>query len=240
MKKQLVWVMFLWCIGLQAAQVPLYFISTPSHEILKNEWFLPSVLKCNEFELHEFSHKQTCQSGKFMEAGWKGTTLAKVDMIIQAIKENWGGIFVYSDVDIYFYQPMTEFLLEFIEDHDFIIQQDSPHGGMCTGFFMCRANEKMLRIWQEAKKIMQTTARSDQPAFNTAFSRLGKKLKVRGAKLPINFYGGGAIVGKHWHPGMALPVPENIYLHHANWTVGVSNKIAQLKYVQAVVAKRNK
>jgi hypothetical protein len=56
--------------------------------------------------------------------------------------------------------------------------------------------------------------------------------------LPVEFFGGGTLTGTLWEPGLPLTVPENIFVHHANWTVGVSNKIAQLSYVRKIVEER--
>lgn len=38
-----------------------------------------------------------------------------------------------------------------------------------------------------------------------------------------------------WRPGMPLAVPDGIAMHHANWTFGVQNKIAQLSAVRAMI-----
>ncbi|HNV85620.1 MAG TPA: putative nucleotide-diphospho-sugar transferase [Candidatus Omnitrophota bacterium] len=56
--------------------------------------------------------------------------------------------------------------------------------------------------------------------------------------LPREFFGGGVFTGKIWNPGEELEIPDNIILHHANWTVGVRNKVAQLEYVQEKVRQR--
>jgi len=34
-------------------------------------------------------------------------------------------------------------------------------------------------------------------------------------------------------------VPKDIVMHHANWTVGIKNKIAQLEYLRDIVKGRN-
>jgi len=61
---------------------------------------------------------------------------------------------------------------------------------------------------------------------------------IRWNYLPRQFFGGGTLAGKAWKPGMVLQVPQDIVLHHANWTIGIENKIAQLKYVKNVVDSR--
>jgi hypothetical protein len=53
--------------------------------------------------------------------------------------------------------------------------------------------------------------------------------------LPDTFLSGGTLTGKRWNPGDYLQLLDGIYMHHANWTIGVENKITQLKYVKALV-----
>ncbi len=38
---------------------------------------------------------------------------------------------------------------------------------------------------------------------------------------------------------MPLIVPTNPIMHHANFTIGVKNKVAQLKYVKEKVAQQS-
>lgn len=56
--------------------------------------------------------------------------------------------------------------------------------------------------------------------------------------LPVEFYCPGIETGLLWNPGMALDVPRNIVMHHANWTLGVENKVAQLACVKELVEGR--
>ena len=50
--------------------------------------------------------------------------------------------------------------------------------------------------------------------------------------------GGGTFTGHGWKPEQKLTIPDEILMHHANYTQGIKNKIAQLKYVKTVVSKR--
>ena len=42
-----------------------------------------------------------------------------------------------------------------------------------------------------------------------------------------------------WEPGCELNIPQDIVMHHANWTIGIENKIAQLQYVRDIVNSRD-
>jgi len=172
--------------------------------------------------------------------------MRKVDLIIRAIEESWGEIFIFSDVDIQFFAPIQDTILALMEGKDIVMQRNNPEGVLCTGFFACRAHEKTLRLWQDVKKTMQKKKiNSDQNSFNQCIKKKSKKnpYGLVWDYLPATFFGAGtltAYTGYLWHPGKKLPIPHGILMHHANWTKGVKNKIAQLKYVREEVRKRQK
>lgn len=220
-------------------KIKLYALCTPSHEILKDQFFLPSMQ--DDFDIIIESCGQTCRTAKFMSEGWTQTTGRKVDLIIRAIRENWGDIFVFSDVDIQFFAPIQDTILALMQDKDIIIQKNNPEGVLCTGFFVCRGNEKTLQLWTDVKQRMQTNQlQSDQISFNQCIKRHRKKnpYDIAWDYLPDTFFGGGTLTGRLWAPEESLPIPHGIMMHHANWTKGIKNKIAQLVYVRDKVCKK--
>ena len=222
-------------------KIKLYALYTPSHEVFKDKFFVPSIQ--DDFELIFEFCDQTCPSVKFMEEGWTQTTMNKVNLIIRAIKENWNSIFIFSDVDIQFFAPIKDIILELIEGKDMVIQRNTPDGVLCTGFFVCRGNEKTLRLWEDVKKMMESDClSSDQISFNRCIKRRHQKnlYGIVWDYLPHSFFGAGTLTGYEWRPGMLLPIPDNIMIHHANWTKGVHNKIAQLIYVRDEVRRRRR
>jgi hypothetical protein len=231
----------IFCSAYLSAQekMKMYALYTPSHEVLKNDFFLPSIQ--DDFDIIFEFCEQTCPSAQFMSEGWTDTTIRKVDLIIRAIQENWNSIFIFSDVDIQFFRSIQKTVLELMEDKDMIIQKNSPKGVMCTGFFACRGNERTLKLWQDVKRVMQKNKlNSDQISLNRCIKRNSKTnpYNVVWAYLPNSFFGGGTLTGREWKPGKYLPIPQGIMMHHANWTKGIKNKIAQLIYVRSVVNKR--
>lgn len=225
----------------RTGKIKLYALYTPSHEVLKDRFFLPSIK--DDFEIVFEFCEQTCPSAKFMSEGWTDTTIRKVDLIIRAIEENWGNVFIFSDVDIQFFAPIQDTIFALMDGKDIIMQRNNPEGVLCTGFFACRANEKTLRLWQDVKKVMQKKKlNSDQISFNQCIKKKSKKnpYGIAWDYLPTTFFGGGTLTGYEWKPGDKLPVPRGIMMHHANWTKGVKNKIAQLMYVRNEVKRRQK
>ncbi len=217
-------------------KIKLYACYTPSHRILKDDWFLPTLQ--DDYEINMDFFEQECATGSFLDEGWTKTTLRKVEMIIRAVKENWDTFFIYSDVDVQFFKPTQDIISDLMRDKDIILQLDCPSGGACTGFFACKGNHETLQLWQEVRQFMINHPNfSDQETFNRT---LMKHPEIRWEHLPINFFGGGSLTGSLWIPNKYLFVPDDIVLHHANWTKGIKNKILQLKYVKRKFEKSNK
>src|SRR5438477_990077 len=187
-------------------KMKLYALYTPSHEILKDKYFLPSIQ--DDFEIIMEFCEQTSESAIFMSEGWTATTIRKVDLIIHAIEENLQleEIFIFSDVDIQFFAPIQDIILKLIEGKDIIMQRNNPDGVLCTGFFACRANEKTLRLWKDVKKRMQKNkSNSDQISFNQCIKKKSKKnpYGLLWDYLPDTFFGAGTLAaypGYLWKP----------------------------------------
>ena len=197
----------------------LISIYTPSHQILKDHWFLPSLQDAFEISIHRC---EVSGKGIYMEKDWTEAILFKCNTILDTIKKNWGTVFVYADVDIQLFAPMQDELQQSIENKDIVCQLDDPYGNLCTGFFAVRANELTLQLWQEVRKAIHIERR-DQHAFN----RLIHEMKaIRFGYLPAQFFGAGTFNAKIWQMGQRFYIPKFPIMFHANWTVGVDNKIA--------------
>jgi len=139
----------------------LYSIYTESHNVLVNDWFLPSLKDNYELVLRKYPQVGDLKQHKYGTAEFRKTMCFKVDLIIEAIKDNWGGIFIYSDVDIRFFQPFESIILKKMKGKDMIIQRDTKFGHMCSGFFAARGNEKNLRLWQDIRNVLRMGAEKE-------------------------------------------------------------------------------
>lgn len=217
----------------------LYAIYSAYLKPLKDEWFLPSLK--DDFELRMTEAKE--HGGPYRSEGFARAVMEKTDCIISAIRENTGSCFVYSDVDIQFFRPVAGLLRDAIAGLDIVCQRDAPPptDTMCSGFFVMQANKKSLSFWQRVRTEAGKDGR-DQRVFNAMIRKRTARTFWRPALqygyLPTCFFGGGTLTGKQWVPGMTLQVPQDIVLHHANYTVGIDNKIAQLQHVRAAVEAR--
>lgn len=226
------------CINTHAEKMKLYAMYTESHAPLAHDYFLPSI--CDDYEIILTFFEQKADSDhQFMKQGWIEGIHNKIDFIIDAISHNIGSIIIYSDVDIQFFAPSQKMILETLGDADFAIQKEEPKGSVCTGFFACRAHEKTLALWKEIKKfVINNPHYNDQHAFNYLV-RTTNPFHISWHYLPVNFFGGGTFTDTIWKPGDALRIPEHPIMHHANYTVSVAHKIAQLEYVKQQVTSRS-
>lgn len=207
----------------------IYTTYTPSHKILYDNFFLKTLPSC--FTLNVLEDKeQLCQSGRYFSEGWTITTKKKVDFFVKICEENMGNYFFYSDVDVQFFDNhIDSLLLEEIEDNDIACQDDIWR--YCSGVFICKANDRTLNMFRYMKDNYDY-ADDDQKALNNALfmskhKMLSRKFFTSGFRRPF------------WN-GQYFDVPRDIVMHHANWTIGIRNKISLLNFVRKEYNKRNR
>jgi len=226
-----------------SGKIKMYGCYSESHEKMKDKYFLPSIKDDYFLILEKIS--QDCPTGEFESYGWVETMKKKTSLILRAIKENMGGFFVYTDVDLQFFGATKNLLLSLIEGKDVLFQRenyinDEVGGKYCTGFFICRGNERTLNLFEDIYKKVVEQNRNEQFILNNI---IGKNVhNVKHGFLPDCFFTPGIVYGKDgtylWEPGKDMDIPENILVHHANWTKGTENKLKQLEYVRDKVFKK--
>jgi hypothetical protein len=213
----------------------LYSLYTPSHAVLKERFFVPSIPKDFDLRLYHFNNPG---AGMIHDESFCRAIIRKVEIILKGIEENWNGIFAWCDVDTQFFGSCLEIMLKCVENHDIAFQIDGPGPALCDGLFVCRANEKTRWLWTETLKFVRTReSRGDDQLCVRELLAIPDRLRV--GFLPPTFMGGGTFTGKLWRPGDPLLVPAGIVLHHANFTCGVRNKIAQCELVRQKIAARD-
>ena len=236
--------------------IKLYCLCTPSHERLRDEWFLPTLK--DEFEIHSRYLRQD-GPGEYGDPSFRLAVRKKVEMISEAIESNWGQIFIVSDVDIQFFKPITKLALESMKDRDIMTQNDGPTG-FCCGFMVIRANRRTRRLFSSIQALLQRDSKlTEQPAFNAAL----KNHELQAGTLAGDFFSPGVFLDGRgvsstrdpfpagwpfdervghcvWVPGAKLRIRRGLVMHHANFTLGLENKLAQLDYVNKVVKTRER
>lgn len=211
----------------------MYGVYSDSHMPMFQNWFLSTL--CDPFEMEFHKTEQRCPSARFMEQGWVDAVSSKIDFLLEILHSlPEDNVFLFSDVDIQWFNPITPILDQIVKEHpqiDLFFQEDG-FGEFCTGFFVCRINNRTKQLWQNVRKYMQEKSIGDQKATKLVFEQ-GAEAKAR--YLPRIFWGPGPYQTNHdlWMPGKPLYVPKDLLFHHANWTKGVENKIAQFQYVRS-------
>jgi hypothetical protein len=163
-------------------------------------------------------------SGSFMENGWESTMNKKLDQIIRACEI--GEIFIHSDSDVIFLKNIEEEILSELGDSD-IVFQDDGEVGLCMGFFICNPNPTIISLFKKVKEILPEFQGHDQNAINSIIKNYGVNYK----KLSHRFFNYGQTRHKIWN-GEYFEVPKNILVCHANWTIGIENKLKLISLVK--------
>lgn len=213
----------------------LITLVSPSHAPLYEEFFSPTVPP--EFELVAKVFIQD-GSGNYKDGvGWLRTMDRKLELIIRHIR--MGEPFVYADIDIQFFKPkpgipaISDDILTHLMHHnlDLVFQCDLwARRTMCFGFFGCYPSQQVLNLMHEVRR--QCTVREgDQEVLNRVLQH-----QVKWGLLPPRYWTHGAGLDREWPcPESSISPPEDIVMHHGNWTRGVENKINLMRLVRSKV-----
>jgi hypothetical protein len=210
----------------------IFTLYTPSHRSLFEEYFVTSLLMMREprFVLESRYCPQECPAAEYNTAGWEQTTLRKTEVFLEAVGE--GETFVYADCDVQFFDNCYDHLLAALGDFDIAFQSDGPHG-FCSGFFISKVNARTRCLFEQTRLLHPAFGR-DQKAINSAIHL------ANAVALPGDAY---FTIGStnNWTNWNCEPVaaPDGILAHHANFTLGVSNKRRLMDAVkESVMGKR--
>jgi hypothetical protein len=220
--------------------LPVHCLVTPSHEVLLRDWFLRTLPS----DLEPVVHRREAQPVEFAQDHWHEVVGQKLDILLDAlIATTDGDVLLMSDVDVAFYTPVMEDVVRQMADRDILFQNNRPSlpegvEHLCSGFMVVRATARSVAFVAAARDLLRAANDprvGDQRAcIEVLRSRPGM---VRWGFLPTTYWSPGDPRGR-WTPGMSLSPPDGIVLHHANHTVGVANKIAQLRLVAELIAPR--
>jgi len=169
----------------------MYACCTASHRTLADQWFLRTLQDNYNLILEKIDAPNG--SSRYKDASWMSAVEAKADLILRALKENDGSVFIFSDVDIRFLGKTEPEVLARMKDHDLAVLQDSPYGTLGTGFFACRSNPGTRALWADVLAFMRAhPGEHDQEALNHLWCRksslqrrLAWKLVSFTAHLPV-------------------------------------------------------
>lgn len=221
-------------------KIKLITYFTPSHQIFHDNYFLPSF---NEYSLSDDFNliiergKQVAENGDYYSSGFNSTTVDKLSSFLSHFNLGSKEPLMFADADIQFFGNFKDEIIKEFHDSgcDILFQSDITN--LCTGFFICKQNESVKQLLDEAVKLTPNVEH-EQVAINVLLQSKNYGLKY-GVLNPKKYYTVGySTKGKQWVPEMEIvDIPEDIVMHHANWTAGVQNKIKLLDLVKEFKSK---
>lgn len=213
---------------------------TESHNQIYNDYFLSSLsekISSEKFDLIPFFGKQLSNSGSYNTPGFEETMFYKIDHIIKNIDTDSSDLLVFSDCDVQFLNDFTERAQTDMMNFDILFQDDITCA--CAGFFIAKQTREVLDFFIQVRSIMYmnlgkdgklASGMSDQSIINLLI-RQNKVIKTGLLPRDVYFTIASSTGPKQWM-GEDFNIPFNIHVHHANWTVGIENKIRLMEMVK--------
>lgn len=211
----------------------IYTFYTESHKSLLENFFIPSLFKYESPSLVVENLTQKCQTATYMKQGWLETMMDKVNLIIKAIKDNYGNVFIYSDCDIIFCNQFVKDCLDKLNNKDIVFQTDNVSDA-CCGFMVISANKNSYNFFN---LILQNIHKykDDQAPINEYLKNQETPITYNLLdNLYYNLYFDLKGKALNWDPFKdQLPnIPSNIKIFHANWIIGIEKKYKTLELIQ--------
>jgi Nucleotide-diphospho-sugar transferase len=196
--------MTLACPSMAASPIPLYVVITPSHRVLFDRFFLPS-LDQTQFVLHAAELDQA-GDGEFLADDFKRCILFKLDEIITSISRHDGQVIIWSDIDIQFFGMQAADILKPFEQPglQFAAQRLNQETDLaCGGFYAIRCCSESLDFFRAVRETtVSETHGNEQEAINLLLRR---PEALHWQLLDARFY-----ARSH---GVRMPCP--VVMHHA-------------------------
>lgn len=222
-------------------KTPWICLCSPEYRPLYERHFLPSFEAVRgdiDFNLHVLPLPNT-------SAGWatpdwnrhRLTALKTVRALMGMFKQAYDNRMVVSGVDFRFYEMP---LFSERQRNCAILAAEDRAGVVCSDVIFVRLDKITFRFFDAWISVCELGGYSDdQIALNAVKSMMNSD---DFGILPETYWTAGlrGLTRCPWEPGDFVPEPpEGIIMHHANFTVGVANKLALLDAVKAKIDARN-
>lgn len=202
-----------------------------THKKLYDDYFFPSYYKflSKKYKLINCVIPQVCSSGEFASEGFDDAMFKKIELIIENIDVNDKNIFVFSDCDVQFFDDFEYDL----ENYDILFQEDYKNY-KCAGFFICKQTEHVLNFFKLVRNEFlkyKNGKIDDQWVINKLLENNEYSLAY-GFLPPNKYWSVGNATGGHVWNGQNIEIPNDLTTHHANFTIGLENKIKLLNIVK--------
>ena len=212
----------------------LYTCYSESHKRLYADYFMKTLPAAGNVSLAARVIPQVCPSGEFRQEGWNRMGLEKVKIMLKACQSN--DVFVFSDCDVVFFKPLDS-LLEQLGDFDFVGQDDSK--GICSGFFVCRRNERTLAMFERMVALLSSAKEvrmADQYALNACLRTVHHRKIPLALVSSVRFFRGSAVTNKRAISEITVAdLPPTMLAFHANWCCSLELKSLLLARVLSLM-----
>lgn len=208
---------------------------TPSHEDMCRRFVIQRSSKFHECRYIKVG--QTCPTGEFHSEGWNDCMLDKLRTLINLPTD--GMPTVYVDADVALFPGLHEWLVEYVEQlgpADVAFSDDVLQ--WCAGIMVFRCTTQVREFWQTLAHMSELWNLPDQEVIHhmrvQCVDRQGT-FPVRPLVLPPERFCNWATVNAPtirppWD-GEPFDVPSTCLAWHANWTIGIANKLRMLERV---------
>jgi hypothetical protein len=211
----------------------LYTFFTDTHKIFLNQ-FIKTFPFESGLDLEIKYLPQECPTGSFHSQGWNKTMRKKIEYILYSLdKTNENDFFIHSDIDVQFFGDIKSDLQNIMDltNYDILFQNDG--GYLCNGFFICKKNKITVELFNDVFNKLDNY-RNDQVAVND----LLRNKKIKYSSLPERYYTVGINHGLWSGEETEFYIPDDLIMHHANYTEGVENKIKLLNLIKEKYEKK--
>lgn len=200
----------------------LFTYYTDSHAYLYENFLKKTVNKFNEYELISEKGNQYCEDGSFNSKNFGKTTFEKIKFVLDSNEWESNDITIFTDADVVFLKNTKEFFQNEIENLDMVFQNDN---WTCnTGVYIFKRNNNVKQLLENILSIQNVGFHNEQVALNSIIRDHNIKYKLFDERIwNVNFQGLCP-----WDGNELINFPDNILMFHANYMVGVKNKINAL------------
>ena len=213
---------------------------------LIKEYLLDSFKYNPNIDLTIINKPQLRDTAEFGTDGWNATMEYKASCFYENLKrcDEEKEYFMFIDPDIVIYRDFYDDIIERMKGFDVLWQNDGP-GGVNTGFF-CVRNNKTTRSFFRTVLENLTKFEEEQRTANYLLRNLYKfpSIGIKWGLLPREYWTYGEIAGQqdgkgglkgHWRGDNNFDIPENIFIHHGNWTMTKDEKYQIMDIVRKKV-----
>lgn len=214
-----------------SGKMKLFTYFSPLHNQYFENYFKPSVNNLNEFELsYDESHIQMCLTGDYSSQGFKDECQNKIKAILNFMLEiNNNEYFLYSDVDIIFFNSAKDYLTRYVNSNSDIIFQDNGENVLNTGFMLIKKTDYVINLFNQTVQDLTVSTNindNDQVVINKIIDRT--KCSMFDKKI---FHYGLCSSLSLWQ-GQDFDLPDGCIAFHACYAIGYNSKIKLLEIVK--------